>query len=563
MPPGASIKAYANCDDAYVVWRYPEAIPGCRGFALFRRTEGGDPDPVQTFVPFAGEPKKEGEHRPSTEWPIQRFAWADVFARNGETLSYRVVPMVGTAGALTETEDLASPWTDPVSVSPDAGDGLSAFFNRGVLATQAIARRLKGEKSWSNSLREMIATPGNKTRDYLSGELRLAMRKLLAEAHDSGAHLYCALFELDDPELIADLCALESRAHVILANGAEHDGDENEAARAELRKKGVEVHDRMTGSRLAHNKFLVYCDSADSPQRVWTGSTNWSETGLCSQVNNGLLIENEDVARYYKKQWESLLEAGDKFPPELVTANSEEKSAALKTKRKIDTWFAPVHDRVDLAAAEELIASAEQGILFLFFNPGPKETLFNAIMDRADPTSPHYDEKLYVHGVLNQDPQAGSKDPTLVGLIHRGELDEADPDIVLPGKVDKRFSVWDEEIGRLSLVMVHSKVILLDPFGKHPVLMTGSHNLGKRASEKNDDNLNIIAGESQLATAYATNIISIYNNYRWRYVRSHAAKSAGKDWDGPEDGDSWQDAYFSSEDHEAKQREQAFWLGEG
>ncbi|HET9676038.1 MAG TPA: phospholipase D-like domain-containing protein, partial [Solirubrobacterales bacterium] len=524
MTSGASIRAYANCDDAFVVWRYPESIPGCRGFALFRRPEGGDPAPVQTFVPFAGEAKQEGEHRPSTEWPIQRFAWADVFARNGETLSYRVVPMVGEAGSLTEKEDLASPWSPPVAVSPDAGDGLSAFFNRGVLATQAISRRLKDEKSWTQSIREMIATPGNDTREYLSGELRLAMRKLLAEAHDSGAHIYAALFELDDPELIADLCALKSRAHVILANGDDDKGDENETARKELHEGGVEVHDRMTGSRLAHNKFLVYCDPPDSPQRVWTGSTNWTQTGLCTQVNNGLLIADEDVAHYYKTQWESLLKAGDEFPDDLVTGNSEERDAELKTSRKIGTWFAPVHDRVDLAAAEELIASAEEGILFLFFNPGPKETLFNAIMDRADPTSPHYDEKLYVHGVLNQDPQAGSKDPALVGLIHRGQLDEADPDIVLPSKVDERFAGWDKEIDRLSLVMVHSKVILLDPFGKRPVLMTGSHNLGKRASEKNDDNLNIVVGESRLAAAYATNIIAVYNNYRWRYVRSHAAK---------------------------------------
>jgi phosphatidylserine/phosphatidylglycerophosphate/cardiolipin synthase-like enzyme len=561
MSSGASIRAYANCDDAYVVWRYPEVIPGCRGFALFRKPEGGDPAPVQTFVPFAGETKQDGEHRPSTEWPIQRFAWADVFARNGETLSYRVVPMVGAAGSLTEKEDLASPWSPPVAVSPDAGDGLSAFFNRGVLATQAISRRLKGEKSLTKGLLEKIAEPGDNTRDYLSGELRLAMRKLLAEARDSGAHVYCALFELDDPELIEDLRALQSRAHVILANGDDAKGDENEDARKELREGGVEVHDRMTGSRLAHNKFLVYCDPPDSPERVWTGSTNWTQTGLCTQVNNGLLIENEDVARYYRKQWESLLEAGDEFPPDLVTANSEERNAALKASREIGTWFAPVHGRVDLAAAEELIASAEQGILFLFFNPGPKETLFNAIMDRADPTSADYDAKLYVHGVLNQDPEAGSKDPALVGLINRGRLDEADPDIVLPSKVDKRFAGWDEEISRVSLVMVHSKVIVLDPFGKRPVVMTGSHNLGKRASEKNDDNLNIVAGESQLATAYATNIISVYNNYRWRYVRSHAAKKAGKDWEGPEDGDAWQDTYFSGEDAEAKQREQAFWLG--
>ena len=29
------IKAYANSEHAYVVWRYDQAIPGCRGFALY------------------------------------------------------------------------------------------------------------------------------------------------------------------------------------------------------------------------------------------------------------------------------------------------------------------------------------------------------------------------------------------------------------------------------------------------------------------------------------------------------------------------------------------------
>jgi phosphatidylserine/phosphatidylglycerophosphate/cardiolipin synthase-like enzyme len=166
-----------------------------------------------------------------------------------------------------------------------------------------------------------------------------------------------------------------------------------------------------------------------------------------------------------------------------------------------------------------------------------------------------------VHGILNQDPEAGSKDPALVNLIHRGQLDEADPDIVLPSKVDSRFAAWEKEIDRLSLVMIHSKVVVLDPFGSKPVVMTGSHNLGPRASGKNDDNLNLIAGVPQLAAAYATHIISVYNAYRWRYVRSKAAKKAGKEWEGPEDGKAWQDSYYKGADATAKQRELSFWLG--
>jgi phosphatidylserine/phosphatidylglycerophosphate/cardiolipin synthase-like enzyme len=562
MSKDVSIVAHANCDDAYVIWRYPEPIEECRGFALLRKTERGEVEPVQTFIPFAGEERESGEHRPSTEWPIQRFGWTDVFAKPGKTLSYQVVPMVGKAGELKEAMGHASPWSDPVEVSADAGDGLSLYFNRGVLATQSVARRLKGDEPWTKRLRKMIATPGDRTREYLSGELRLAMRRMLGEVKDSpGAAIYAALFELDDPELIADLCALGPRAHVILANGADHEGDENEEARATLRAAKVDVRDRMTGSRLAHNKFLVVCDPDDSPKLTWTGSTNWSMSGLCTQVNNGLLIENSGVATYYKEQWDALVKAGDEFPKELVEANDAKRSVKGSSPA-FGTWFVPVHKEVDLVDARTLIEEAKRGILFQFFNPGRKGTLFNAIMDRVAADEADGGDSLYVHGVLNQDPEAGSDDPELVGLIHRGQLDEADPDIVLPSKVDKRFSFWEEEIDRLSIVMIHSKVVILDPFGPKPVVMTGSHNLGPRASGKNDDNLNLIIGAPRLAAAYATHIIAVYNSYRWRYVRSQRAKDAGNHWDGPEDGKAWQAKYYDDEEGPAKQRELAFWLGE-
>jgi phosphatidylserine/phosphatidylglycerophosphate/cardiolipin synthase-like enzyme len=111
--------------------------------------------------------------------------------------------------------------------------------------------------------------------------------------------------------------------------------------------------------------------------------------------------------------------------------------------------------------------------------------------------------------------------------------------------------------------MVHSKLIVLDPFGPTPSVMTGSHNLGTRASSQNDDNLTIITGVPKLAAAYATNVRAIYDAYRWRYVRSDKAKQVGDDWSGPEDSDAWQDTYFTGPDARAKQRELSFWLGEG
>jgi hypothetical protein len=87
------------------------------------------------------------------------------------------------------------------------------------------------------------------------------------------------------------------RAHIVLGNGSvKHKGDDGNAdARDALRM--CDVRDRMTAPRaLAHNKYLVLCDAHQTPQAVWTGSTNWTETGLCTQANNAVLIRNVALA---------------------------------------------------------------------------------------------------------------------------------------------------------------------------------------------------------------------------------------------------------------------------
>jgi hypothetical protein len=94
------IRAYANCDDAYVAWSIPGPIDQCRGFALWRRREGEDKEPVETWVPWAGQDLlEEGHHKPSTVWPIQKLMWSDFAVRSGEKVSYQAVPMTGRAGS--------------------------------------------------------------------------------------------------------------------------------------------------------------------------------------------------------------------------------------------------------------------------------------------------------------------------------------------------------------------------------------------------------------------------------------------------------------------------------
>ena len=80
-----------------MVWKSDSRITNCLGFALYREHTNGKQDVVETWVGFGTGPDvPPGTHKPSTEWPIQKFMWSDYLATPRETLRYRVVPMVGT-----------------------------------------------------------------------------------------------------------------------------------------------------------------------------------------------------------------------------------------------------------------------------------------------------------------------------------------------------------------------------------------------------------------------------------------------------------------------------------
>jgi hypothetical protein len=211
-----------------------------------------------------------------------------------------------------------------------------------------------------------------------------------------------------------------------------------------------------------------------------------------------------------------------------------------------------------------------------------------SILYRHQPESnPYYNSNLYIRGVVNQEIQgvtedslpADQKAPNQVAKIRKGahlnpKLDPANPvhpvalitggvepplrldeDVQVPANIKAKFHNWVPELLGASQVMIHSKCVVIDPFGEHPVVITGSHNLGPKASGKNDDNMVIIEGNAALAQAYAVNIISIFQQYRYRhYVGEHTAPNA---WHGLEDNDTWQQGHLTG-DAEA---EMQFWLG--
>jgi phosphatidylserine/phosphatidylglycerophosphate/cardiolipin synthase-like enzyme len=62
-------------------------------------------------------------------------------------------------------------------------------------------------------------------------------------------------------------------------------------------------------------------------------------------------------------------------------------------------------------------------------------------------------------------------------------------------------------LAHIGHAIIHSKIIVIDPFFPNCTVITGSHNFSLSASGKNDENFVIIKNATELADAYAVNIL--------------------------------------------------------
>lgn len=543
-----TIKAFANDDDVVIVIKPTAPIPNCKGFAIIKEVSSKNKpahlETLKTWVGFENDSSTD-EFNDSTKWPIQRLIWIDYNANIGQTIKYKVIPMLGSLNQLTQDNANESDWSNTVTLGKRTDEPFRAFFNRGIVGSQWLTKRLEDNPT-QTKLKAIIANPEDPIRKELAGNLGWRMIHLLDKAKEEQTEVFAALFELEDPALEESLAALGSKGHLILCNGTKEDA--NHEAREKLKHK-INVFDRLLKKgHLGHNKFVVYAENNNGiiqPKSVWTGSTNWAMTGLCTQSNNGLLIENEEVAKIYYEEWKNLSAAKNAQDDTLKTKHIQLRKTIQIGNYKVTPNFTPVKDESDLAFARNYIKNAKQGILFLMLDPGTNG-LLNDISDLKD-------SGLFIHGVVNADPR--SRKANRITLFDRGNIKKSDPSILVPKGITKSSRFWSKELSQYNIVRVHSKVIVIDPFGEKPIVMTGSHNMSLKASEDNDDNLVVIENAPKLAEAYAVNILSVYNHLKWRFNLAEQEKT--NDWKGLKDSDGWMKGHI-----EGPQMEEVnFWLG--
>lgn len=492
--------AYANCNQALIVWQVARPIESCLGFAIERTDSNGKTEFLKSLVGFS--PPRDPAVQPTTVWPIQRFQWWDRSAERGGRFTYTVIPVIGSPNQFEAKRELAVQ-TRSVAIAADERSPVSAYFNREPGANQqnaaitiSAARR-----------------PG--------GEIRKRLLELLTNARINHQEIYAALWILDDPELFDAFAALGKRAHILLSRGAVPI-DSNVKARQAL-STAVDLRSRNV-SWQAHNSFMVVCDHSGRPQTVWTGSFVWSSGGLNAQDSDALLIQDQGVASHYLDRWNQL-----RATPSLAMMrqiNAKPATFDLADGSRARLWSAPVENGADLADIGACLSRSRSAILFAV-GPRSRQSMVNAILSLA--------QQRYVIGVARAVESANNV------TVHRNG---SETEVAADRGARKSSTLAQPPIG--------SRLIVIDPFDANPVVIGGSHFLSRKASGSNEEDLVIIEGNAELAAQCAVHIKGLVDHYAFR-----AYASTAKDSSWLRSDDQWQQPFMTGE----RAREIQFWMG--
>lgn len=599
-----------------------------------RRRDGSE-DRVKcaAWVPFKGQRNPDWLPQDTGVWPVQKMSWRDLTARkrrNGMRrrpadvrVRYEVRPVgnrrpglepvppnglekqevvrrdaagrpvVGADGKPVKVRKRAYSgkarplaYLGPAVVSNDVAitarrAPFVSTFTNGILAAQWLRNVLledgvleKGE------LLKKIENPADPHRKYLAGDVLGLLRELFARE----GRFRLALYELEDAELEALIVDNAARVELILSNTGKGAGGwdvRNAPARARLRQAlGKRLQDRMfnNNTHIGHNKFVVHLDAGGTPQAVFTGSTNWTSTGIAAQTNNAILIEDAAVATAFNDFWLRLAADRLKTPKPLsAPMNDNQQGAALRSAdatavqstqgaTSVTVWFSPNRPErrkpakapvpPDLEEVYRCMRQARDVILFLAFYPGQRGA--DSIIGEAVEIG-RRDSSLLVTGAVSsamampnyvpgkQDEDAGEEaagdTPTT--------FDERNISIIRAARIDDKSLLADFGVEQLTPrgttgAIIHDKILVVDPLSSDCTVVLGSHNLGFKASYSNDENLLIVKGHRELAQAYAVHVLDVYDHYRFRALQNSKARQGAKAWSGFLDTtDDWQDDYVA------------------
>jgi hypothetical protein len=553
--------------DTFVGFSIGVTTPGNKSYYLFNRLNFDGTD----------------DELPSDKAPFQKFRWIHTPGLNHQELNnpelghytYAVTPRYWNTDSNT-LKPLDPGLTVKVGIEIDRFEynGIELGFTRSFLTSQAYDRWFGAENrnfrpakwymkdtsdhfcthngkdyTFEDAYTWLGYTARKKTLDLLDG--------ILADENKS-ADVFA--YDLNEPRFVR-ICldlARAGRIRMILDNSTSTETNKKTG------KKTVSGHgtkdspetwfeqafnDARTGeagiwrgrfSRYAHDKVIIV-KAGGLPEKVLTGSTNFSVTGFCINANHIAIYNNAEVAALYEEVFETCYGKTDMTKIFKATRYSrDEFHPAAGVIPDTTITFAPHEKDVAIRIIDsiaDLISSpagdgAKSSVLFSVMQIGTDESsgaVYPALRGVQD------NESIFSYGIT---------DSTKAISLHKPGSKKG----ILVNAKDLRASLpppFNKEASSGIVHNIHHKFVVIDFNKPNARVFFGSSNLAVGGENVNGDNL-LCVKDTEIATIFAIQALAIIDHYHFR-----ANKGKAKRTNEPltlEKDSSWAKPYFDTND---------------
>ncbi len=282
---------------------------------------------------------------------------------------------------------------------------------------------------------------------------------LLSLVNNASSTIDIALYGLNRLSIVNALIAAHNRGVTVRVVG-DDDAAANEYSSfyQMLTDAGITIVTDSSLSQIQHNKFLVVDGTV-----VWTGSTNFTDTGVTLNANNSIVVTDTTLANVYTTEFEEMW-AGNFHSAKIDnTAHLFNYNGTL-----VESYFSPT-DVVAFEVWDEL-AQADETIHFAMFfwtDPLLTDRVIEKLGDGVD-----------IYGMFDQ-----------LGEANGSSGDEA-------------MCAAGAQIGIENFTgKLHDKFAVIDVNGPDPTVILGSYNWTASGAYANDENT-LIIHDAALAQAY-------------------------------------------------------------
>ena len=439
-------------------------------------------------------PKVKGQKYPTYIHPVQSFLWKDFSVEPGIEYTYLVTGLTGQPKNPNKTfqEEIT------ISAEQNISGAHGIYFNRGVSGSQSYSENFHNEKPFDEN--ENIIN--QKAADWLSRGLYEGLIQFLSSALQ-GQKIRGACYEFHYPGVLLTLQKLQQAGiDVSVVYDAKNYEEENKKALVENNCLSLVKQVRDNQVTQAHNKFFVLVDKNDKAVKVWTGSTNISAKGIFGHCNTGHIINDIDIAQKYYEYWKLVDQNLDHktFQNEILKLKNGNDVKAIDIPKGINVFFSPRKSNDMLQNYADLIDQAKEMVCCIYpFNIDKRiEEVFKK-------------DKDYIRYILLDKHQASNTFIT----------NDKDVEVTAGSYIKNPIDNWLSETNAGNLIKqgvnyLHNKIILIDPLGKMPVVITGSANYSENSTSKNDENTLVIKGEARVADIYFTEYVRLFDHFSFR-----------------------------------------------